>query len=30
VQSFRFRARLPGEAGYPLEAGGSRILTVRV
>ena len=30
VQSFRFRARLPGEAGYPLEAGGSRGLTVRV
>ena len=30
MQSFRFRARLPGEAGYPLEAGGSRGLTVRV
>jgi hypothetical protein len=30
LQSFRFRARLPGEAGYPLEAGGSRGLTVRV
>lgn len=30
VQRFRFRARLPGEASWPLEAGGSRGLTVRV
>ena len=30
VQRFRFRARLPGEAGYPLEAGHSPILAVRV
>lgn len=30
LQRFRFRARLPGEAGYPLEAGGSRGLVVGV
>ncbi len=30
VQRFRFRARLPAEAGYPFAAGRSRPLTVRV
>ena len=30
VQRFRFRARLPREAGYPFAAGASRSLTVRV
>lgn len=30
VQRFRFRARLPGEAGYPLESGRSPVLAVRV
>jgi 5-hydroxyisourate hydrolase-like protein (transthyretin family) len=30
VQRFRFRARLPGEASYPLESGHSRQLTIRV
>jgi hypothetical protein len=30
VQIFRFRARVPGEAGVPLEAGASRGLMVRV
>jgi hypothetical protein len=30
VQRFRFRARLPREAGYPFETGASRPLTVRV
>jgi len=30
VQHFRFRARLPAEAGYPFAGGGSRPLTVRV
>jgi hypothetical protein len=29
-QRFDFRARLPGEAGYPLESGHSPVLTVRV
>jgi hypothetical protein len=30
VQRFRFRVRLPKEAGYPFAAGGSRPLAVRV
>jgi hypothetical protein len=30
VQRFRFRARLPGEAGYPLESGHSPVLAIRV
>jgi hypothetical protein len=30
VQRFGFRVHLPPEAGYPLEAGSSRVLTVRV
>lgn len=30
AQSFRFRAHLPGEAGFPFEPGNSRKLTVRV
>ncbi len=30
VQRFRFRARLPGEARYPLEPGSSHVLAVRV
>ncbi len=30
VQRFRFRARLPEEAGYPFAAGGSRPIAVRV
>jgi len=30
VQHFRFRARLPQEAGYPFAGGGSRVVTVRV
>lgn len=30
VQRFRFRARLPGEATWPLEPGGSRGVTIRV
>ncbi|MBA3867131.1 MAG: hypothetical protein H0X42_12430 [Solirubrobacterales bacterium] len=30
VEHFRFRARLPGEAGYPLEPGHSPTLTVTV
>lgn len=30
VQRFRFRARLPGEAGYALESGHSPVLSVRV
>ena len=30
VQHYRFRARLPREADYPFEPGGSRSLTVRV
>jgi hypothetical protein len=30
VQRFPFRARLPGEAGYPLEPGHSPVLAVRV
>ncbi len=30
VEHFRFRARLPGEAGYPLEPGHSRTVTVTV
>lgn len=29
-QHFRFRARLPGEAGYPLESGHSPVLAVTV
>ncbi|HSC20759.1 MAG TPA: hypothetical protein VLC07_03435 [Solirubrobacterales bacterium] len=29
-QHFHFRVHLPGEAGYPLEPGNSRALTVRV
>ncbi len=29
-QEFDFRAHLAGEAGWPLEAGNSRTLTVRV
>jgi hypothetical protein len=30
IERFRFRARLPGEAGYPLESGTSPQLTIRV
>jgi hypothetical protein len=30
VERFRFRARLPGEAGYPLESGHSPVLAIRV
>ena len=30
VQHYRFRLRLPREAGYPFEPGTSRSLTVRV
>jgi hypothetical protein len=30
VQHYRFRARLPAEAGYPFVEGGSRALTVEV
>jgi hypothetical protein len=30
VQQYHFRAKLPPEAGYPFQAGGSRRLTVRV
>jgi hypothetical protein len=30
VQHYPFRVHLPPEAGYPLEAGNSRVLTVRV
>jgi hypothetical protein len=30
VERFRFRARLPGEAGYALEAGHSPVVAVRV
>jgi len=30
VQRFRFRARLPHEAGYPFATGGSKPVTVRV
>jgi hypothetical protein len=30
VQRFRFRARLPGEAGYPLESGHSSVLALTV
>lgn len=30
VQHFRFRARLPGEASYPLEPGHSPVLAVTV
>jgi hypothetical protein len=29
-ESYRFRARLPGEAGYPLEPGHSPVVTVKV
>lgn len=30
VEEYRFRARLPGEAGYPLEPGHSHVVTVTV
>ncbi|HVQ59565.1 MAG TPA: hypothetical protein VMS60_11730 [Solirubrobacterales bacterium] len=30
IQRFRFRARLPGEASFPLEPGNSPVLAVRV
>src|SRR4029077_19155907 len=30
VEEYRFRARLPGEAGYPLEPGHSPVVTVTV
>jgi len=29
-EAYRFRARLPGEAGYPLEPGHSPVITVKV
>jgi hypothetical protein len=30
IEEYRFRARLPGEAGYPLEPGNSPVVTVTV
>jgi hypothetical protein len=30
VQSYHLRLRLPGEAGYGLSSGASRVLTIRV